>query len=187
MIPFSAVTAKVFAGIALALVIICLILLLWGRAGYAAADRFEALAKAEKANHIATKANFRQAQKSAAAIATALRLAHEQKSILLAERADHEKQDTIADRAAAARFAAARRVQDISRTDPRSAAGIAGAAGQADTASHPDGPGADAVALTRAEFDALVENTLRLDRLHQWGQTLIDQGLAIASPEDQQP
>jgi len=187
MIPFSAVTAKVFAGIAIALLILCLILLLWGRAGYASADRFEALAKAEKANHIATKANFRQAQESAAAMATALRQAREQKSILLAERADHDQEDTIADRAAAGRFADARRVQDGGRADPRSSTGNAGAAGETDLAAHPDRPGTDSVALTRAEFDALVDNTLRLDRLHQWGQSLIDEGLAVATPQTAQP
>lgn len=174
---FAAPIAKVAGGLILALTLACAGLWIWGRAGHAASDRWEAKALAERDNHRITKDNFAAAQAAAAAAARAARLAVEQTSRQLAERADHE--DLVAARAAAARFADARRLQERSRSAPAGAAGGAGAAGEADSAASGDGPGADAVVLGRGEFDTLVGNTLRLERVRRWGEQLITANLAV--------
>ena len=41
------------------------------------------------------------------------------------------------------------------------------------------GPSADSIIVSRADFDILVENTGRLDAVHQWGEAQISAGLAV--------
>jgi len=43
-----------------------------------------------------------------------------------------------------------------------------------------NGPGPDAIVLGRADYDTLIENTVRLEAAHQWGQSLVDAGQAVA-------
>lgn len=45
------------------------------------------------------------------------------------------------------------------------------------------GPGPDAVVLARSDFETLVGNTARLEAVHQWGESLIADGTAVAMPE----
>lgn len=98
-----------------------------------------------------------------------------------ARRADHAEQEIDDLRAAARRYAERVRVQDprARRSDPGSAA---------ETGSSPDrdGPGDDAelygVFVSRNDFDILVENSLRLERVWRWGNELID--LDRAAPVD---
>ena len=42
-----------------------------------------------------------------------------------------------------------------------------------------NGPGPEAVVVGRTDYDILVENTIRLEAAHQWGQSLIKDGLAL--------
>ena len=174
----SFVRSKPFLALSLALVVACLCLWLWGRAGHAAADRWEAKALAERDNHRATKANVRAAQDAAAVASRNARLATEAQFRQLAERADHAEQDLAAARAAADRFADARRVQVGAGSTDGNTTGDPGASGQDRTASGGDGSGADAVVLSRTEFDQLAGNTLRLEQVRRWGQALLDTGLA---------
>ena len=55
----------------------------------------------------------------------------------------------------------------------------------ADPAEGGDGPGAttEFVAVARNDFDILVENSLRLEKVFRWGQDLIDRKRAVALPE----
>lgn len=41
-----------------------------------------------------------------------------------------------------------------------------------------NGPGPEAVVVGRTDYDILVENTVRLEAAHQWGQSLVKDGLA---------
>lgn len=96
-------------------------------------------------------------------------------------RAKDEATQALADaRARAARYADAHVVRF--RPSPTRKANPAGADGPAE--DH-NGPGADAemVAVTRPEFDILVENSLRLKRVQEWGDELIEQKLAIPEVE----
>lgn len=178
---FAAPIAKVAAGLILALALACAGLWFWGRAGHAAADRWEAEAIAERDNHRTTKANVRAAQEKATEAAHVARRATEAQYRQLAERADHAEDDLAAARAAAARYADAHRLP----VGPGGAAGRApgstGAAGEADAAGLGDGSGADAVVIERRAFDQFVSNTLRLERVRRWGQSLINAGLATNS------
>lgn len=177
--PFSALGAKLFGGLSLALALTSAGLLVRGNYWQGRADGWEATAGKWKDAQQAHEAAYIAAQKSAADAAHTARLATEEQSRLIAERADHE--DLDAARAAAARFADARRVQDGATRSAGSPASSAGAASQADAAPRSDGPGADAVVLSRAEFDQLTGNTLRLEQVRRWGQSLVDAGLAAVA------
>lgn len=52
-------------------------------------------------------------------------------------------------------------------------------AGQIDIAQSGNGPGSDAVMVSRADFDTLTGNTARLEAVHQWGEALVRDGLAV--------
>jgi hypothetical protein len=41
------------------------------------------------------------------------------------------------------------------------------------------GPGPEAIVLERRDYDILIENTARLEAVHQWGDTMVKEGLAI--------
>ncbi len=55
----------------------------------------------------------------------------------------------------------------------------AAAPSQGETAPVDHGPGADAIFLGRADYETLVGNTARLQAVHQWGQGLVEAGLAV--------
>jgi hypothetical protein len=166
---FAAPLAKAAGGLILVLALACAGLPLWGRAGHASADRWEAKAAAERDNHRATKANVLAAQAQAADASRAARLATEDHYRRLAERADHAEDDLAAARAAAARYADAHRLPVRTGGAAGGSTSRAGAAGQADAAPRGDGHGSDAVVLTRSAFDEFVSNTLRLEQVRRWG------------------
>lgn len=178
---FAAPIAKAAGALILALALACASLWLWGRAGHASADRWEAKAITERDNHRVTKANVQAAQAQAASAARAARLATEEQSRRLAERADHAEDDLAAARAAAARYADAHRLPVRSGSATAGVPGHAGAAGQADSSSSGHGSRADAVVLDRGEFDQLIDNALRLERVRRWGEELITNGLAVSA------
>lgn len=167
--PFSALAAKIYGGLAVVLILACAGL--WMRGNYYAADRdaWKSAASAQKSAVAATQAAAK-AKAIAASIATENRYAE------LARRADNAEA-TVADlRTAADRFAAARGLCSSISGD---ASGRAGGSSENGPSPYRDGPGADAVVLTRPEFDDFVSNSLRLERVRQWGQSLILDGLAI--------
>ncbi len=177
---FAPPIAKVAGGLILALALACAGLWLWGRAGHAASARWESKAIAERDNHRATKANVIAAQAEAASAARQARLDTETRYRQLAERADHAEDDLADARAAAARYADAHRLPVGIGSAAGSATSRSGAAGQADAAPRGDGPGADPVVIERSMFDQLTGNTLRLEQVRRWGQSLIEAGLAFS-------
>jgi len=92
-----------------------------------------------------------------------------------ARRADNAQYEIDKLRSAAQRYAAAARVRDPGRNQRRPA--------ETDPAKGGDGPGSDAelygVFVTRNDFDVLVENSLRLERVWRWGHELIDLKRAV--------
>lgn len=143
---------------------------LWFVDGFkqAVADRDDKLAKIVTAQAVAV-------QKAEAA-----RVATHNAYLAVARSADNEPATIERLRSAADRFADARRLRPQALCRP---AGGANAPGQDDPAPNRDGPGVDAVVLTRPEYDDFVSNSLRLERVRQWGDALINQGLAAPEVE----
>lgn len=122
---------------------------------------------------------YSAAQALAEAKALQQKAAFEDKYQAIARRADNA-QKQLEMRGAADRYARAHRVP----------ADLAGSCSRADPATddHPskggDGPGDDArVAISRNDFDIFVANSIRLSQIHDWGQALIKEKLAIPEPE----
>lgn len=86
-----------------------------------------------------------------------------------AERTDNEYQEQLADaNARADAYARRMRVKAPSR-----GTGKTTAAPESNGPESFDGPGEDAfVAVSRPDFDTLVENTLRLQKAHEWAKSL---------------
>lgn len=132
------------------------------------------------------KAGFEAMQSAARVRAEAARIETESRFRTLAERADHADTEIADLRAAAARFARANHADGLrarAGTDQADAGGTA-AATEAGTASGDNRSGDDAVVVPRGDFDALVENTIRLKQAHDWGEGLITEGLAAKLEED---
>lgn len=126
---------------------------------------------------------YRAAQAEAQRLAEEAKAKTEAKFADLARKADNAENETAGLRAAAGRFAAARSLSGACK--PAAAGGASGqapAVPEGGPAPYRDGPGADAVVLTRPEYDQLVENSLRLDRVRQWGESLIKADLALPEP-----
>jgi hypothetical protein len=166
---FSALTSKIFGGLSVVL-LLAVGVQTW-RADHYRDQRDKARA---------TVAQMKAAQVLATAAQNELNRKIQAQSREIA-RAHDETTQALADaRVRAARYAAAHVVRF--RASPT---------GQADSAradgSSPDHnrPGADAemVALARNEFDQLVENSLRLKRVQEWGDELILKKLAIPEVE----
>lgn len=125
------------------------------------------------------KSAYVAAEAAASAKAIAAKIRTENQSAELARKADHA--ETIVDdlRAAADRLAT-RRVRPAATCGAPS-----GAASPAPAGPSPDrdGLGADAVVLTRPEYDELVSNSLRLERVRRWGESLIAAKLAVPEME----
>lgn len=100
---------------------------------------------------------------------------NQQRQLELARRADNAEDTLDRLRTAADRFADANSVRRVCGGRTRQP----GTTPEDRPAPDRDGPGTDAVLLTRPEYDEFVSNTLRLERVRQWGQSLIDEGLAI--------
>lgn len=179
---FEPLAAKIFGGLSIALLLGCVGLGLWGRAESHRADAWKARSELEAANHRQTKTNYRAAQVLAAAKAKAQREATERRFAHLAEEADDAKDTLDRLRDAADRFAARNSLRSCGAAVGGPSGG-SGAASEGGPAGDRDGSGADAVVLTRPEFDELVGNSLRLERVRQWGQSLVTEGLAIPAAE----
>ena len=161
-------------GLAMAL----LVGLLWLRGNHYERDR-----DAWKSAFNAQKAALVAAQLEAQAKAAASRITAENTLQAIAERNDHALELARANaRSAVDRYADAHRVR------PQA---VGGAGCKAPTSPLPvtppldNGAGdtADMVAISRADFDSLTEAALRAAVNREWGQSLIDEGLALPEAE----
>lgn len=145
---------------------------LWLRGNILGADRDKWRKAAQDQQTAFTKASV-----EAALRAEADRIATEAKSATNARKADNVIPPSVThQRASADRYA------DAHRLRPETYCRLSG---QADAppangiAPDRDGPGPDAVVIPRADFDQLRDNTLRLERVRQWGESEIGAGRAI--------
>jgi hypothetical protein len=165
--PFSALTAKLFGGLSLALLIGCAVL--WFRLGHVERDR-DAWKSAHEAQRQATIATAAASK----AKAIAARAQAERHYSDLAERSDHDLASLRAQVGrAAARYVAANRLRPEGAGP---APGGPAAPAEGGGPEGPDGPGAGAelVAIPQRDFDILVDNTVRLLVAHQWAKTLAE-------------
>lgn len=130
------------------------------------------------------KAAYVSAQAAARDKAEAQRIREQSRFDTLAERADSNERQIDELRTAAADYA--RRNSLRTRTAAaQGAAGRTGAERKGDAAESGDGAGGDAaVVVGRADFDRLVENTVRLKQVHDWGEDLLREGLAQKAGQD---
>jgi hypothetical protein len=158
-----------YVGGALLVVVLCGAL--WLRGNHYRGQRDEARA---------TVAEMKAAQVLATAAQIELNRQVQAKSREIARVHDEATQALADARARAARYADAHVVRF--RPSPARKADPAGTDGPAE--DH-NGPGADAemVAVARNEFDQLVENSLRLKKVQEWGDELIERKLAIPEVE----
>lgn len=125
----------------------------------------------------------KEATELADAKARAAKVAAEAEYQRKAEETDAKYQVQLADmRGRAARYADAHRVR------PQAVAGARGRAaapaeGQRAEGADRSGSDAELVAVTRADFDTLTENTLRLQQAHEWACGLVGEGCAAESGE----
>jgi hypothetical protein len=156
-----------------AVIVLCALSLWLNHGKQAALDDRDALAT----RLVEQKAEYVAAQDAAKAKAEAARIATENR---YAEIARRKRDDETAARDAIARYVAANRLQNACR--PTSGTGKAG---ESDPAKRRDEPGGETefLAVSRNDFDILVENTHRLERVHQWGNDLITEKLAVPEVE----
>lgn len=121
--------------------------------------------------------SIKNAQAAATQIAEAKMRAEQAQFSELAERADNAERQISGLRAAADRYANANRVRSKAAGG---ASGRTSGASAGEAAQSGDGPGGDAsVAVSRADFDTLVEHSIRLKQVHEWGDSLVAAGLAV--------
>lgn len=138
---------------------------LWIGWNHAASDRDAALAEI-----VTQRAQFVAASEEAERLAIAQKAAVEQSYRDKAHATDEHAQTALADaRARADAYARSVRGQVACRSPGNPASPANGSSPES-----PDRSGEDAsmVALTRDDFDTLIENTIRLDEAHKWALTL---------------
>jgi hypothetical protein len=94
-----------------------------------------------------------------------------------AEKADEAYRDELAGiRAASDAYARSHGVRTIYRSAPSAGASPA----VPDVASGDNGPGADSIVVSRADFDIVSQCPARLAKVHEWGDGLIAEGWAVS-------
>lgn len=161
---FSPLTSKIFGGASLALLLALAVSFMWGKAGWREAHSYQtALEMQQQA--------MKAAQAAAQAREVAAHIRAEIETAELARKADHAEDQVAGLRAAAVRLGDARSVRWTKEAGgscvPASAPSPVG------PAPDRDGPGEDAVVLTRPEYQDLVDNSLRLEQVRLWGESLI--------------
>lgn len=166
---FSPLTSKLFGGASLVILIALALMFAWGQAGWRNAQSYKLALEMQQKAMVA-------AQAAATAKAVAAKIGAENESAALARKADNAENQVADLRAAAVRFGDARRVWSkgagCSPSGPAAPSPIGPAPDR-------DGPGADAVVLTRPEYDQLVTNSLRLEKVRRWGEDNIAAKRAI--------
>lgn len=164
--PFSALTSKIYGGLAIAAIVFAGVQTvridgLWFIDGYA-----DKLADANK-----TIKQMEQASKDATAAQIALNKQVTDKQTQIAKDADNDQttRRDIADRSND--YANRMRAENYCRK--------ASATPEDNSSQDRDPASADAVVLSRADFDTLTDNTARLVEVREWGQRLIQADLAV--------
>lgn len=173
--PPAALVAKVLGGLSLGLALALAASVIWGQAGWRTAESY-------KLAHRLQKEAYQSAQAAARNKALAQRIRTENRYAELSRQADYAENQVADLRAAADRFGRLR------AQAARGAPGRSLATAPGYPAQDRDRPGENALAepgvlLTKPEYDELVANTLRLERVRRWGETLIQGGLALPEVE----
>lgn len=171
----AALVAKVLGGLALGLALALAFTVVWGRAGWRTAESYQLA-------HRLQKEAYQSAQAAARNKELAQRIRTENRYAELSRQADYAENQVADLRAAADRFGRLR--AGAARCTPGRS--LATAPGY--PATDRDRPSENALAdpgilLTKPEYDELVANTLRLERVRRWGETLIQDGLALPEAE----
>lgn len=167
--PFSALTSKIFAGTSLALLLALAFAFMWGKAGWRDAASYKLAAETLKKSYVAAQAAAEAEQKAYYASISA-RVSDK------ARIADHENQ-IKQDRARIASDSYALRMRINALCVP----GQTSVGAEDRPPEDRDGPGAktEYVAVTKNDFDLMVANSVRLEEVRRWGDSLIADGLAI--------
>lgn len=128
----------------------------------------------------ATVAQMEVASVAARNAQVAANLAVEASYKAKAEETDHAYQIELARaRDASGRYADSHRV----RAYCPGSANAAGSASQGDTAPRRDRSSDDAVVVARNDFELMVANSIRLQAVHDWGEALVKEGVALPEVE----
>lgn len=149
----------------------------WGWLGHRSAAKWHRVADSTEIARKADRREYQAAQKEAEAAQIAANKATEARYSAIAKEADNDYQTALNDaRGLAGAYASRMRVTAACRP-----ARVAGAAAQDGAPEDRDGPGEDTdlIAVTRDDFTTLTDNTIRLQAVHDWGQSLIKDGLAL--------
>jgi len=149
----------------------------WWRAGVwhdIADKRAETIVVQEKA--------YEAAQAAAHVRAAIARIQTENSYAQAARAADRSREANVALRRAADRYA---RAHSLRAQASQGGAGPAVAAGEGGPSKGGDGPSpaAELLAISRNDFEILVENSIRLRRVQEWGDDLVQRKLAIPEVE----
>ena len=171
-------------GLAL-VVMLALAAALWSRSSWKAeAGRWQETAGVWKMAQQAQELAYKSAQSAARAKAEAQKAKDEVRYRELAERADHADQQIANLRAASQRYAQRNSLQNVKARITSGTGGRPGAAGESGVASGSDGLRPDAVVVSAEDFNTLVDNSERLIKVRNWGQSLIADGKAVALEGD---
>ena len=141
----------------------------WGKAGWRSSHQWKSAYQAQEAATRAVSA-------AAKAKAERARIETENRYALLAAKADADSAALDRLRDSSRSFAMSRSLRAACLAD-RSGGTLA--PGEGDPTKDRDGPGADAVVVTRPEYEQFVANSIRLEQVRQWGDSLVREGLAV--------
>lgn len=149
----------------------------WGWLGHRSAAKWHRVADSTEIARKADRREYHAAQKEAEAAQIAANLVTEAATARKARKADNDYQTALNDaRGLAGAYASRMRVTAACRP-----ARVAGAAAEDGAPEDRDGTsdGPDLIAVSREDFTTLTDNTIRLQAVHDWGQSLVKDGLAL--------
>lgn len=168
--PFSALTSKIFGGSSLALLM-----------ALALSHCSDKRHTAQRDEARATIAKMEQASEQARQAQIAVNLATEARYRAEAEKTDAEHQKELAlARSASDHYARAHGLRAYCAGGSDQA--LAPAEDNAPQGGDRPGAPANVVVVQRNDYDLLVDNSLRLKAVHDWGQSLVKEGLAVPEP-----
>ena len=149
----------------------------WGWLGHRSAAKWHRVADSTEIARKADRREYQAAQKEAEAAQIAANLTTEAATARKARKADNDYQTALNDaRGLAGDYASRMRVTAACRP-----ARVASAAAEdgAPPRGYGTSDGPDMVAVTRDDFTTLTDNTIRLQAVHDWGDALVKDGLAL--------
>lgn len=161
--PFAPIVTKLLGSLSLALLLV--VAGMWWRIGHLESDN-----KALATRLIEQRAEFVAKSEEAARKALAAKQATEARYRTLAQETDHEAETALADARSRADLYA-KRMSPKAFCVPSSGTSSPSGGGGPES---PDRSGEDAgmVALSRPDFDTLIENTIRLNEAQRWALSL---------------